>query len=133
MLLDASQLLIHAIPFLSSLFHPYPYLRISFVPIVLRDDFLYRQLVEEKDIPHLVLLVHLNSEDVKSSDFSQRVPSPTPPDPSSGTSSPSPPSALDTLESTFPSPGPSNGWVVVRKLPQLIDLHRKLWYGNYVW
>ncbi|KAK3892859.1 hypothetical protein Pcinc_003300 [Petrolisthes cinctipes] len=85
------------------------------------------QLVEEKDIPHLVLLVHLNSEDMKSSDLSsQRVPSPTPPDPSSGTSSPSPPSALDTLESAFTSPGTGNGWVVVRKLPQLIDLHRKL-------
>ena len=73
---------------------------------------------EEKDVPQLVLLVHLDDDTGKvASSTSQE---------SSATSS------LSSTPSTTPlghvpdgSPVPSNGWVVVRKLTQLIELHRK--------
>ncbi|XP_050715248.1 sorting nexin-25-like isoform X2 [Eriocheir sinensis] len=124
------------------------------------------QFVEEKEIPHLVLLVHLNSEDIKISTTSTTsttttttastttttssttsTPSTTTTTttttpviqelspcsalpPSSGTSASStitsPTSSLSSLESSVASSAPDNGWVLVRKLPQLIDLHRKL-------
>ncbi|XP_069940046.1 sorting nexin-25 isoform X2 [Cherax quadricarinatus] len=81
------------------------------------------QLIEEKDIPHLVLLVHLNSEEIKSSSFQDLS--------SASVSAPSAvsvlsPAAVDALDPSALSSGPAHGWVIVRKLPQLIDLHRKL-------
>ncbi|XP_063882001.1 sorting nexin-25-like isoform X2 [Scylla paramamosain] len=121
------------------------------------------QFVEEKDIPHLVLLVHLNSEEIKpttttaattttattttttttiatitttatinspsisSTSISQELsPGSLLPSSGSSTTSTSPTASLVSLESAVATSVPDNGWVLVRKLPQLIDLHRKL-------
>ncbi|XP_042241233.1 sorting nexin-25-like isoform X2 [Homarus americanus] len=87
------------------------------------------QLVEEKDIPHLVLLVHLNSEEVKTSscqDLSSASVLTSSNSSSSSSSSTSSSTAMDTFEVSIGSSGPAHGWVIVRKLPLLTDLHRKL-------
>ncbi|XP_042890697.1 sorting nexin-25-like isoform X2 [Penaeus japonicus] len=84
------------------------------------------QLVEEKDIPHLVLLVHLGSEDSKASSCQDLSSTGITSSSSSASSASSLSSGVDSLESSLVSSGPGNGWVVVRKLPQLLDLHRKL-------
>lgn len=80
------------------------------------------QLVDEKDIPHLVVLVHLNTEEVKTSACQDISSSSV----LASSSSSSLSSSLESLDSTGASSIPAHGWVVVRKLSQLVDVHRKL-------
>ncbi|XP_045616158.1 sorting nexin-25 isoform X2 [Procambarus clarkii] len=82
------------------------------------------QLIEEKDIPHLVLLVHLNSEEIKTLPCQDLCSASALA--SSTSSLLSSCATLDTPESLVVSSSPAHGWVIVRKLLQLVDLHRKL-------
>ncbi|XP_076054361.1 sorting nexin-25-like isoform X3 [Oratosquilla oratoria] len=74
------------------------------------------QVMEDRDTPpHLVLLVHLSTDSIKCCP-------PTEVNPTVVSNSPS----SNRYEMSLTSGIPAHGWVVVRKLPQLSDLHRKL-------